>query len=111
MAAVFTLGSLLGLLLLVVIGAVITLGIIVCLCVCHRKQKNTGKSIIYTLYIYKTGIIQECTLIGRSVGCMNAHATFQLALGACISSEPCNIISLCTTHYRSSACMNTILVS
>lgn len=52
MAAVFTLGSLLGLLLLVVIGAVITLGIIVRLCVCHRKQKDTGKSIIYTCYIY-----------------------------------------------------------
>ena len=46
MAAVFTLGSLLGLVLLVAIVAVIILGLI-CLCVCRRKQKSKDTSEIY----------------------------------------------------------------
>lgn len=41
---------------------------------------------------------------------MHAHATFQPALGACISSEPCSIIWFHSTHYRSPACMYAWLV-
>ena len=46
MAAVFTLGSLLGLVLLVAIVAVIILGLI-CLRICRRKQKSKDTSEIY----------------------------------------------------------------
>ena len=51
MTAVFTLGSLLGV--LVVIATVVILGIIICLCACRRKQKakDTGKSVLYTVQV------------------------------------------------------------
>ena len=53
MTVVFTLGSLLGVVLLVVIAAVVILGIIICLCACRRKQKakNNGKSVLYTVQV------------------------------------------------------------
>ena len=53
MTVVFTLGSLLGVAVLVVIAAVIILGIIICLCVCRRKQKaeETGKTVLYTVQV------------------------------------------------------------
>ena len=53
MTVVFTLGSLLGVAVLVVIAAVVILGIIICLCACRRKQKakDTGKSLLYTVQV------------------------------------------------------------
>ena len=53
MTVVFTLGSLLGVAVLVVIAAVVILGIIICLCACRRKQeaKDTGKSLLYTVRV------------------------------------------------------------
>ena len=53
MTVVLTLGSLLGVAVLVVIAAVIILGIIICLCACRRKQKakDTGKSLFYTVQV------------------------------------------------------------
>ena len=53
MTVVFTLGSLLGVTVLVVIAAVVILGIIICLCACRRKQKakDTGKSLLYTVQV------------------------------------------------------------
>ena len=52
MAVEFTLGSLLGLVLLVAIVAVIVLGLIICLCVCRRKQKAKGTGENKRKYIY-----------------------------------------------------------
>ena len=54
MTAVFTLGSLLGVAVLVVIAAVVILGIIICLRACHRKQKakDTSKSVLYTVQVF-----------------------------------------------------------
>ena len=51
MTVVFTLGSLLGVVLFLV--AVVILGIIICLCACHRKQKakDNGKSVFYTVQV------------------------------------------------------------
>ena len=53
MTVVFTLGSLLGVAVLVVIATVVILGIIICLCACHREQKakDTGKSVLYTVQV------------------------------------------------------------
>ena len=53
MTVVFTLGSLLGVAVLVVIAAVVILGIIICLCACRRKQKakDNGKSVFYTVQV------------------------------------------------------------
>ena len=51
MTAVFTLGSLLGVAVLVVIATVVILGIIICLCACCRKQKakDNGKGVLYSV--------------------------------------------------------------
>ena len=53
MTVVITLGSLLGVAVLVVIAAVVILGIIICLCACRRKQraKDNGKSVLYTVQV------------------------------------------------------------
>ena len=54
MTVVFTLGSLLGVAVLVVIAAVVILGVIICLCACRRKQKakdNNSKSVFYTVQV------------------------------------------------------------
>jgi len=54
MTVVITLGSLLGMTVLVVIAAVVILGIIICLCACRKKQKakDNGKSVlIYTVQV------------------------------------------------------------
>ena len=53
MTVVFTLGSLLGVTVLVVIAAVVILGIIICLCACRRKQKakDNGKGVLFTVQV------------------------------------------------------------
>ena len=51
LTVVITLGSLLGVTVLVVIATVVILGIIICLCACRRKQKakDNGKGVFYAV--------------------------------------------------------------
>ena len=76
MTAVFTLGSLLGVAVLVVIATVVILGIIICLCACHRKQKakDSGKSVFYTVQLCVVGMV-SWSLILIAVQC-EVHQPF-----------------------------------
>ena len=103
MTVVFTLGSLLGVAVLVVIAAVVILGIIICLCACRRKQKakDSGKSLLYTVQVVcgSNGLLESdinCDINTvrvaygwRSLSVEGMHAPFQFTFHPWVTFMPC----------------------